>query len=66
MGLNIAIGSTSGAVLILGILIRVYGVTNNLSSLVDFGTTLAVLGGIVIGFFVLMSMARNLRGFLRV
>jgi hypothetical protein len=61
MGLNIAVGSTSGAVLILGILIRVYGTINNNASLIDFGTLLAVLGGVVIGSFVLLSLFRNLR-----
>jgi len=61
MGLNIAIGSTSGAVLIMGILIRVYGTIQNIPSLIDFGTLLAVLGGIVIGIFVILSIFRNFK-----
>jgi len=59
MGLNIAIGSTSGAVLILGILLITFGTVSNYPSLVSLGTLLAVLGGIVIGIFVVLSIARN-------
>ena len=61
MGLNIAIGSTSGAVLIIGILMRAYGTVNNFPSLISFGTTLATIGGIVVGTFVLFSVIRNVK-----
>lgn len=61
MGLNIAIGSTSGAVLIIGILTRIYGLANDMPSLVEFGTLLAILGGIVVGIFVLFSIIRNFK-----
>lgn len=63
MGLNIAIGSTSGAVLILGILIRVYATANNYTSLIDFSNLLMILGGAVIGIFVLFSILRNIKSF---
>jgi len=60
MGINLAVGSTSGAVLIIGILTRIYGTINNNASLISLGTLLAVLGGIVIGIFVLLSIIRNI------
>ena len=63
MGINIAIGSTSGAVLILGILIRAYGFSKENVSLISFGGLLATLGGIVIGIFVLFSIIRNIKSF---
>jgi len=61
MGINLTIGSTSAAVLLIGIATRIYGTINNNPSLIDFGTLLAVLGGIVIGIFVLLSIFRNLQ-----
>ena len=61
MGLNIAINSTSSAVLIIGILMIVFGTVYNYPSLVSLGTFLAVLGGIVIGIFIVLSILRNVR-----
>jgi len=63
MGLNIAIGSTSGAVLILGILIRVFATINNYTSLISFSNLLMILGGSVIGIFILFSIIRNINSF---
>jgi hypothetical protein len=61
MGINIAIGSTSGAVLIIGILLIVFGTVSNYPSLLSLGKTLATLGGIVIGIFILFSIIRNIK-----
>ena len=61
MGINLTIGSTSSAVLLIGIGLIVYGNINNNASLTSLGTLLAVLGGIVVGVFVLLSLFRNFR-----
>ncbi|HIH17680.1 MAG TPA: hypothetical protein HA282_06080 [Nanoarchaeota archaeon] len=59
MAIDFKIGSASAGVLFVGLFFYFFGTTQGFPALVALGTTLAIIGGVIVGIFVLLSIFRN-------